>query len=226
MGAWGPGSFENDTALDFVSDIESLDDIRKAFRASNEKGHVLVTDEIDSELSCQIIVAAECVAAMRGHRSKDMPHELAKKVHGFGKPSAELFELARNNVSGVMSRSELLELWAESDQKAEFNLVMTELVERLSRPIKRRKTPPKPKRQNNPSPCMFCDKPMGMEQFHQLDITLHQDRFSHSRSGGWAHLACLNAALHPRHMIQNWAIDEDMWEELFGEPHPLAGMED
>ncbi|MFN2099481.1 DUF4259 domain-containing protein [Altererythrobacter sp. MF3-039] len=209
MGAWGAGSFDNDTAMDFVADIEALDDIRGAFRASNEKGHALIVEEIDSDLSCQIIVAAECVAAMRGHRSKDMPRELAKRVHGFGKPSLELYELARNNVSAVMSRSELCDLWAESDS-GDWNRAMTELMERLGKPKEKVKKPRKKKATPNPSPCMFCDKPMGDGAFHQLDVTISDDEISSMRMGGWIHLQCLNAALHPKHMIQSWPFDDEL----------------
>ena len=50
---------------------------------------------------------------------------------------------------------------------------------------------------------------MGDNAFTQFDITLEEDEISSMRMGGWAHLRCLNAALHPRHMIQHWKFDQE-----------------
>lgn len=204
MGAWGAGSFENDAALDYAGEIATLDDVKAAFTAQGE-------EEIDADLASRVIVAAECVAAMRGHRHPDMPGELAERVHDFGKPSTELFDTARNNLSAVMSRSELLELWGESEAKGEFARAITDLMERLNKPQGRRAKPrkkavPTP----NPSPCMFCDKPMGDGAFHMIDITIAEDDISTMKQGGWVHLQCLNAALHPKHMMQTWQFDEEL----------------
>ena len=216
MGAWGPGSFENDDALDFAGEIESLSNIEAVLVAANEAGHALITDEIDATLSSRIIVAGECMAAMRGHRSDGMPAELAQKVHAFGAPSIELFDLVRNNVSAVMSRSELLELWAEAEpgDKKAFNRAMTDLVDRLNRPQRDPEEPPEetPPENWNASPCSFCDQPMGADETSMFDITVSADDISTMKQGGWAHIACLNAALHPKHMIQNWKIDDELLE--------------
>lgn len=204
MGAWGAGSFENDAALDFAGEIESLDDVKAGFAAEGQ-------EEIEADLASRVIVAAECVAAMRGHRNPDMPAGLAERVHGFGKPSIELFDTARNNLSAVMSRSELLELWGESEEKGAFARAVTDLMERLNKPQGRRskpkkKTAPTP----NPSPCMFCDQPLGDGAFHMMDITISEDDISTMKQGGWVHLQCLNAALHPKHMMQTWQFDDEL----------------
>lgn len=209
MGAWGAGSFENDAALDFIEEIGSLNIITAQFDVAGNG------EEIDADKSCQIIVAAECVAAMRGHPNSDLPDELMEKLHAFGPCNMDLFNAARDNLSAVMSRSELIELWAE-EGSGDWNRAMTDLMERLNRPaIKpgkaqaRKKTKPT---QPNPSPCLFCDQPMGDGAFHMLDLTIHEDEISTSKRGGWAHLQCLNAALHPKHMIQNWQFDDELLE--------------
>lgn len=216
MGAWGPGSFENDDALDFAGEIESLSDIEAVLVAANEAGHALIEGEIEVDIASRIIVAGEVIAAMRGHRSDDMPAELAKKVHSFGKPSIELFDLVRNNVSAVMGRSELLDLWAEAepDDKRAFNRAMTDLVDRLNQPQRDPEAPPEETRPENwnASPCSFCDQPMGADDSSMFDITVSADDISTMKQGGWAHIACLNAALHPKHMIQNWQIDDELLE--------------
>lgn len=208
MGAWGAGSFENDTALDFAGEIESLEHVEDAFEAEG-------AEEIDADLACRVIVAAECVAAMRGHRNGDMPRDLAERVHTFGKPSIELYDTARNNLSAVMSRSELLELWGESEEKESFARAVTDLMERLNKPQGRRSKPRKKAAKTpNPSPCMFCDRPMGDGAFHMIDITIAEDDISTLKQGGWVHLQCLNAALHPKHMMQTWQFDDELLDWL------------
>ncbi len=208
MGAWGAGSFENDTAMDFAGEIASIADLENAMLAGNE-------EEIDADLACQLIVVGECVAAMRGHPDPDMPDELAKTVAAFGKPALTLYDKARDNVSAVLGGSELLELWGEADkdERGEFNRAMTDLIDRLNKPQAKPGKAKKPKTKKaspNPSPCMICDKPMGDGEFHQIDITLMADDFGNMKQGGWAHMGCINAALHPKHMIQNWKLDDEL----------------
>ena len=129
MGAWGAGGFENDTALDFVATIESVDDLVAAF--ASKPG-----EKIDADTASRIIAAAECVATMLGRPADDIPEDLAARLIGFGKPEAALLEATRNHVSMVISHSELTELWAEADNPDEFNLAMTGLIDRLNPDIK------------------------------------------------------------------------------------------
>lgn len=213
MGAWGAGSFENDAALDCADGITSLDDLAALLDQAG------TGEEIEADTSCHIIVAAECVAAMRGHPNGDLPDDLAQKLTGFGPCPIGLFNNARDNLSAVMSRSELIELWLE-EGSGEWNRAMTELMERLNLPAakpegsksKAKSKAGQKKPTPNPSPCMFCDQPMGDGAFHMLDITIHEDDISTSKRGGWVHLQCLNAALHPKHMIQNWQFDDELLE--------------
>jgi hypothetical protein len=203
MGTWGPGAFENDAALDFVHEIESAQALADALtiRAPDQP--------IDADTACRIVVVAECVAAMRGHPADDMPEDLAERVSSFGRPSRSLFHHARDHLSAVIMRSELMELWAENDP-GPFNLAMHDLLERLNLPpaeaSKRAEKTKKPV--FNRSPCSFCSEPMGEAQFSQFSIVLdHGDGVPMTR-GGWAHLRCLNAALHPKHMIRVYRNDE------------------
>ena len=203
MGAWGAGGFENDTALDFATEIESVDDLVAAF--ASEPG-----DKLDVDMASVIIAAAECVAAMLGRPADDIPENLADRLTGFGKPEPALLETTRNYVAMVISDSELPELWAEADNTDEFNLAMTGLIDRLNPDIKpktkkgRKKKPP-----FNPSPCAFCNKPMGDEQFGMFDLSVDLGNGLPVRLGNWAHLSCLNARLHPSHIVQVWRTDPE-----------------
>ena len=207
MGAWGSGSFENDDALDYAGEIATVADLERALVVAG-------TEYVEVTEACQVVVAAECVAAMRGYPSDGMPAELAERVHGFGKPSMELFDKARDNLSAVISRSELGDLWAEADpaDRAAYNVAMTDLMERLGKPAKTSRKPAKAAKRPafNHSPCSFCGEPMGEVEASMFDITVAADDISSMRLGGWAHIKCLNAALHPRHLIQNWEMDDEL----------------
>ena len=48
MGAWGSGSFENDTALDWAASVQSLDDVRyKLTKAFSDTTPELKRQEAD-----------------------------------------------------------------------------------------------------------------------------------------------------------------------------------
>jgi uncharacterized protein DUF4259 len=201
MGAWGAGGFENDTALDFVATIESVDDLVATF--ASKPG-----EKIDADTASKIIAAAECVAAMLGLPADDMPEGLAVRLSGFGKPEAALLAATRSHVSMVISHSELTELWAEADNPDAFNLAMTGLIDRLNPDIKpKAKKDRKKKPQFNRSPCAFCNRPMG-EEFGMFEILIDLGD-GPSRLGKWAHLSCLNARLHPAHIVQLWKSDPE-----------------
>lgn len=204
MGAWGAGPFDNDDALDAIDEFDSVEAIGAQFTVAGLEGY------IEADQASLIIAAAECVAAMRGHPHPDLPNELAERTSTFGKPSLELFNSARDNISAVMSRSELCELWAE-EGSGDWNREMTDLVARLNKPqAAPGKKKAKKKPVDNPSPCAFCDRPMGKEEMSMFDISLADGMGNSLKQGGWAHISCLNAALHPKHMIQNWQFDQEL----------------
>ena len=204
MGTWGPGGFENDAALDYADTVSAVGDISAAFSIGDP------LEPIDADVAATVIAAAECVAAMLGRPAADLPDTLEQRLKALGKPGAELLEAARDRVSAVISRSELAELWAESDDVADFNLAMTGLIDRLNPAIKPKKGARKPKKPDfNPSPCAFCNKPMGEEPFSMFEISVDPGDGHPLRLGKWAHLECLNARLHPTHIIQVWKTDPD-----------------
>lgn len=207
MGAWGAGSFENDDAMDFAAEIESAEDLAKALVLRGPE------DPIEAPDACRIIVVAECVAAMRGHWHKDFPADLAAKVATFGLPSQSLFLHASDQLMAATSHGELVELWIEAGPR-EFNRAAHDLIERLRRPPAtgaKAKKPRKKKPVFNRSPCHFCGEEMGEEQFSQFTIHLdHGDGLPPYGRGGFAHHACLNAALHPRFRVTIVPDDPDL----------------
>jgi hypothetical protein len=205
MGAWGPGSFENDTAMDFaavLADAESgRDHIANAFLFEREPG-------LDADTACTAIAAAECVAAMLRRPAADLPEPLAKKLTALGAPDEALLDKARDALSFVISHSELAELWAEADDPGAFNLAMTGLIDRLNPQFEHKPAKGRKKAADvNHSPCAFCNKPMGEGEFGLFEYSLNTGSDIPTRIGKWAHLACLNANLHPAHILQAWKSD-------------------
>lgn len=210
MGAWGTGPFENDDALDFASEIRTVDNLLAQVR------HCDVGETLDADKACRVIVVAECVAAMRGHSHSDLPDDLAERLRAFGPPSDELFDGARDAVSIVISSSELSDLWAESDDRGGFNRFMTDLIDRLNQPIASEAGSPATKKsssERNACPCWICGEEMG-EEFTSISVNL--DPKLGMSQGGSVHLVCLNAALHPKFMIQDWQFDDEMLARFTG----------
>lgn len=132
MGAWGPGNFENDGALDWVAELlEGGDDttIRAAF------GSVLGSDEgdVDVDDAAAALAAAEAVAAINGHPGGELPEELASRLRALRlAPADERTQLAVRAVERVAARSELQELWEESGPSEEWRSVVRDLLSRLA----------------------------------------------------------------------------------------------
>src|SRR5688500_7596290 len=117
MGAWGVGSFENDTAMDWAASVQSVDDVRKPFERLKRETDAHGTGPelvVDSDFACELIAAAETVAMLLGRRIADFPEDLVERLSGAGEPDNLLFHQARNGVLHVMRNSELAELWEEA----------------------------------------------------------------------------------------------------------------
>jgi hypothetical protein len=222
MGAWGAGSFENDTAMDWAGSIQSLADVRRPFERLKE-----VTDAsksggshvVDSDFASELIAAAEAVAMLMGRRSRDFPEELIQRLADAGEPDDLLFHQARNAVSHVMRTSELAELWEEAAEETGVNEWLAEitgLIDRLNPDIEF--TPPEPEKIERQAggpvgTCAGCDRPVERDSLFGMNIHDYSDRMSFSR-GLWFHLPCLNARLHHKHAIMDFKFDPDHMPDL------------
>lgn len=222
MGAWGSGSFENDTALDWAASVQSVDDVRKPFERLKQ-----VTDEseegpnliIDADFACELVAAAETVAMMLGRHSRDFPEELARMVAGAGEPDNLLFHQARNGALYALRNSELAELWEEAAEEGGTNPwieEMTRLFDRLNPELEF--VPPESEEieQRAGGPvglCAFCNQPIEQGQLWGMNIHDYTDAISMSR-GLWFHLPCLNARMHHKHAIADLKFDPDNLPDL------------
>ena len=221
MGAWGPGSFENDTALDWSGDVQSVEDVRKPFEqlkrdtdAHSGEGELVV----DSDFACELLAAAECVAFLLKRPSRDFPDDLAERLKDAGDPDNLLFHQARNAVLHVMRNSELAQLWQEAalDNLNEWLVGMTGLIDRLNPEVTGEDwidewLSPKVEEAGAPTDvvgtCAFCDGPI--ERQHLWGMSVHNafDDSGVGKKSFWLHLPCLNARMHHKHAVADMKFD-------------------
>ncbi len=207
MGAWGAGNFENDDALDFLAEVEGT----AALKAAIETLPLAGEGEVDATDACRAMAAAEIIAAMMGRPSPDCPPEFTAQVKTFGKPAADLIELAHQGVSRVLFDSELLDLWTKSDSREDWNIVVTDLIERLNPDI-----PAKKKSRRKAAPvksnaiCPYCNETVGTEPSLLLTVKfVEDDAIDGLEQMMECHLKCFNSKLHPRRLLQHWVYDPD-----------------
>jgi hypothetical protein len=130
MGAWGAGSFENDDAMDWVGELATESGaaaLRAAFMAV-----AAANDDYLEGPDCSIaIAAAEAVAAARGYPSESLPEEVARWVETKPIVATDLTALAMAAVDRIVRKSELKDLWDESDSAEAWREAMTDLRKRL-----------------------------------------------------------------------------------------------
>jgi hypothetical protein len=207
MGAWGAGNFENDDALDLLGELEAgspaeaLEAVFDAVCAAGGQG-----EEIDATEAARAMASAELIVAARGQGSEDLPADAAPAVEGLGQPPPELVEKAVSAVSYVLMRSELVELWAESDDPGEWNKVAAGLVQRLDAPARAKKISPKKQDGMSAAVCSFCGERIPLGELVSIEMRRPWTEEGISR-GIFAHEVCLNAKVHPRHIVQWWTPD-------------------
>ena len=227
MGAWGAGSFENDTAMDWAAGVQSVDDVREPFARLKRDTDAYVGEGellLDSDSASELIAAAETVAMLLGRRIPDFPDDLADRLAGSGEPDNLLFHQARNAVLHVMRHSELAELWedaAAGSGENEWLANLTKLIDRLN---------PEgdsdewaflsgaPKDRGDPgqviATCAFCNGPIERQHHWAMHV---DDAYSPGRAGKKSydlHLPCLNARLHHKHAVADFKFDPDNMPDL------------
>jgi hypothetical protein len=133
MGAWGYGSFENDTALDWVAELEATNDLGLVERAISEVIHS--DGYLDADLGCIALAAAEVVAATKGKPAQDLPGEASAWIQTHQLiATQDLVQASLAAVDRVRNDedSELKELWEEDEENlTEWHAVLDDLNLRL-----------------------------------------------------------------------------------------------
>jgi hypothetical protein len=132
MGAWGTGAFENDTALDWTYQLESnpgIEILGTAVKAGLQ--FLQSNEEMDADTASNVLAAAEVIAALRGKSGCSLPETVEAWIKDKPKAPAELAKGAFLAVSTVRDRSELKELWQESDENEKWLSEVEGLIKRL-----------------------------------------------------------------------------------------------
>jgi hypothetical protein len=130
MGAWGHGSFENDTASDWLYDLQG--DPSLLSRALEAVADADADAYLDVDDCAPALAAAELVAAAQG-RGEDRLSDSAQEWLGAHRGEAALdLGLAHRAVTRAFERSELRELWDENGPDNEWHADVRELLRRLS----------------------------------------------------------------------------------------------
>lgn len=130
MGAWGPGSFENDDASDWVDDLEGSSGIgllKEAFKAVEKNKFP------ESPDCCIAVAAAEVVAAAKGKPCADFPEALRAWLDSHKDINAikALDKVTGLVLNKVQLKSELKEEWEESDDWLAWSKALNDLQNRL-----------------------------------------------------------------------------------------------
>ena len=132
MGAWGAGSFQNDSALDWYEDFRAAGAvaISSAFDATR------TDDYLEVDEGSAAIAAAEVVAAAFGKPTSEPPVDFDSLISLYSASIRKLPDVKANAlvaINRVLSEpSELLGLWHEgNDNPQEWLDLINELISRL-----------------------------------------------------------------------------------------------
>lgn len=111
MATWGEASFENDAASEWFYVVEEAVD-PGAVIAGTLDDALSEADELELELSCEAVAAAELCASCAGHEAEHLPDHIRRWVAGHPHlPHGSEIEQAILAVSRIREESDLRELW-------------------------------------------------------------------------------------------------------------------
>jgi hypothetical protein len=127
MGAWGYLPFENDDALDWLDELDGggAEAVRQELARAGDR-------YVEAPEGAVALAAAEVTSASQGNPLGELPENVTDWVTAHGAAiTAEDVEMALEAVERVAGeRSELAELWEESDEPG-WRGSLDDLLERL-----------------------------------------------------------------------------------------------
>ena len=118
MGAWGSGTFDNDTAGDWAYGLEEVDDLSLVIQTL---GRIPAAGEdyLDADEASEGLAACEVLARLKGNRGPRNPYTETVDNWVAAHParlSPELIQSALDAIERILTPpSELLELWEVGD---------------------------------------------------------------------------------------------------------------
>jgi len=131
MGATGAKNFENDDAADWAYDLAESNGTSLLAEAF---GVVEKMEFADAPDCCIALAAAEVVAAAKGKPSSDLPDEIRTWLEDQENPDGfkKLDKRAAKVAKKVQAKSELRDLWEESDDWHNWQMAVEGLLKRLA----------------------------------------------------------------------------------------------
>jgi Domain of unknown function (DUF4259) len=131
MGTWGIGSFENDTALDWIAALALSEDYNIVSDALDLD--VTQVDYLEIDEGIIAITGAETIAAIIGCPANNLPEEVVSFADRMRPlPSSELIQRAIDVLDRVLAdSSELKELWQASSAFEDWHDQVQQLQRRL-----------------------------------------------------------------------------------------------
>lgn len=130
MPGWGTGSFENESAQEWLKQLGSLnlDDLKRVLAQAGSD-----PDYLPESNSSIALAAAEAVAALNGSPAENLPPAIPAWVaHTKSRSSPELTDLALAAVRRIVANCELKDLWMEAEGLREWQAAVRELEGRLA----------------------------------------------------------------------------------------------
>lgn len=136
MSAWGTGSFENDSALDWMDKLEdyrNIDLIKSTLVQAIDNDLVIYGDGfVDTAAVDTAIAAAEVVAALKDHPSEFLPTPIKEWIRNHNiYIDDNILELAIRVIKRASNTYELRDLWADPTEHNEWKRVVEDLRLRL-----------------------------------------------------------------------------------------------
>ena len=135
MGAWGPASFDNDDAVDWLAGLSRSTDLRPIQTALEAVTRLQPASYLEAPEASMAVAAAEVVAALLGRPGANLPTEVTAWVeaHHQSGVTDDLRAAAQRAVARVQAGSELGDLWDESDDAgAAWRQQLNDLLTRLT----------------------------------------------------------------------------------------------
>lgn len=130
MGAWGVKSFENDDALDWINELQEVDDsslIEETLKGILDRGD----EYLEAPEASRAIAAAEIVAAANNTTTPDLPEDAKQWIRLHPIESKGIIQLASRVIRRIKTASEIKDLWEMSDYRLEWSTVINDLEMRL-----------------------------------------------------------------------------------------------
>jgi len=120
MGAWGHGYFDDDSALDFMAEVEDSTDPKQTLK--NALGTALESDYLESDEGTAVIITSAYIdSQLNGTKfTSDRDEPFGVDTFSLRHPNVNLADLKSDAVialTKVLSdNSELNELWSENEE--------------------------------------------------------------------------------------------------------------